>query len=411
MTDVYALIEEQYTNSARLQQLSYGTPEGAAARASTEPQQMYADRLARCPIEHHGDSLYTAYTMADLLFLNKHRNVEQGSRFLGSTRPAIPLGLDGEQHRKYRRLLDPVFAPKRIAPLEAKIRQLANEIIDQFVDNGEVDAYHAWCEPLPSTIFLSVMGLPMSDRDNFISFKNRILGTADPSLSADEVMAQRMEAVAWIQSYFMQDLDLREREAVPRDDMIGWLLTTEVDGDRLTREDVLDILGLLMIAGLDTVAASLACFLSYFARHADQRARIVDDRALLPSAIEELMRFESPVTEGMRRVLVDITLPSGTVLPAGSWVMISWSAANLDPDAFPNPLDVDLERSPNAHIGFASGFHRCLGSHLARMEMRAALDVWHDRIPNYQIAPDVELSYSGNPRAPHQLPLVWPPRI
>ena len=409
MTDINEAIQEMYQKSMQLQSLSYGDPGRAAARASATPQQMYADLAAQCPVQHHGDNLYTLSSREDILFANKHRNVEQGSRFLGSDRPAIPLGLDGEEHRKYRRLLDPVFAPKRIAPLEAGVRRLANEMIDAFIGSGEVDAYDAWCEPLPSTIFLSIMGLPMTDRDQFIAFKNRILGTARAAdLSPEQVMAERMEAVVWMQQYFNRDLDARQAELTARDDMIGWLLTTEVDNERLTRDEVLDILGLLMIAGLDTVAASLACFLSYFARNPEQRERIIANPALIPSAIEELMRFESPVTEGMRRVVGDVTLPSGTALASGSWLMVSWSAANLDPVAFPNPLAVDFDREPNPHIGFASGFHRCLGSHLARMEMSVAIAVWHERIPSYHIAAGHELVYSENPRAPYRLPLVWP---
>jgi cytochrome P450 len=180
-----------------------------------------------------------------------------------------------------------------------------------------------------------------------------------------------------------------------------------VEGERLPREDLLDILGLLMIAGLDTVAASLACFLSHLARHPDERRRLVADPSLWPSAIEELLRFESPVTDGGRIALADLELPSGEHIAAGSRMGISWHAANLDPDVFGDPLEVDFDRAPNPHIGFASGFHRCLGSHLARMEMHVALDVWHQRIPDYEIAPGSDLTYSGNPRAPHHLTLTW----
>jgi cytochrome P450 len=162
-----------------------------------------------------------------------------------------------------------------------------------------------------------------------------------------------------------------------------------------------------MIAGLDTVAASLACFLSYLARHPEQRARLLAEPTLWRSAVEELMRFESPVTEGFRVATADITLPSGTLVPAGSWIHVSWSAADLDPDVFPDPLTVDFERNPNPHIGFASGYHRCLGSHLARMEMVTALQAWHARIPEYRIADDYEMVYTGNPRAPHNLTLTW----
>ena len=155
------------------------------------------------------------------------------------------------------------------------------------------------------------------------------------------------------------------------------------------------------------MAASLACFLSYFARHPEQRARMVADPAGWPSAVEELMRFESPVTDGGRIALEDLDLPSGETVSAGTIMGMSWSAADLDPKYFPDPLTVDLGRSPNPHIGFASGFHRCLGSHLARMEMVVALEVWHARIPDYRIKPGTELVYSGNPRAPHTFPLVW----
>ncbi len=120
------------------------------------------------------------------------------------------------------------------------------------------------------------------------------------------------------------------------------------------------------------------------------------------------MRFESPVIDGYRLVTEDLTLPSGVDVPAGACLLISWSGANLDPAYFPDPLHVDLERKPNPHIGFASGFHRCLGAHLARMEMRVALEVWHERIPDYRVKPGVELVYAGSPRAPHHFPLVWP---
>jgi cytochrome P450 len=217
----------------------------------------------------------------------------------------------------------------------------------------------------------------------------------------------RMEAVAWIHGYFNRELDRRESSAEPGDDIIGGLISTEVEGQRLTREEILDIIGLLMIAGLDTVAASLACFLSYFARHPDRRAEVVADPSLWPGAVEELMRFESPVTDGGRIAKADMVLPSGEAISAGTMMSVCWHAANLDPAAFADPLEVDFTRTNNKHIGFASGWHRCLGSHLARMEMVVAMEAWHERIPNYRIPEGVELVYSGNPRAPHRFPLAW----
>ena len=382
-------------------------PAIAAAAASTDPQPVFAEVAAKCPVRDLGDGTYGLMRVDDIRYVNTHSAVEQGSKYLGSDRPAIPLGLDGPEHRKYRRLLDPVFAPKRVAPLAAQFRELANGLIDTFADAGTVDAYAEWCQPLPSTMFLTIMGLPLDQLDNFIRFKNLILSNADTTKSNEERMADMAEAIGWIHDYFTSDLDAREHETEPRDDMIGWLLTAEVEDYRLTRSDVLDILGLLMIAGLDTVAASLACFLSYFARHPEHRARIVAEPELTRSAVEELMRFESPVTEGFRITREDLTLPSGVTIPAGSWMHLSWTAANLDPAVFPDPLTVDFGRKPNPHLGFASGVHRCLGSHLARMEMEVAIKAWHERIPDYSIAPGETLVYAGNPRAPHRLPLVW----
>jgi cytochrome P450 len=383
-------------------------PDWAAARAGYEPQKFYLDLMSMSPVAYAPSGTPVLLTMDDILFVNKSRSVEQASKFLGSNRPAIPLGLDGPEHTKYRRLLDPVFTAKRVSPLADQVRALANEMIDGFIDRHEVEVYREWCEPLPSQIFLSIMGLPMEDLPGFLNFKELTLGNEQVERESAEVTAaKKAEAVEWIQGYFNRELDARGELDDPGDDMLGWLMKAEAGGEKLTREDIHDILGLLIIAGLDTVAASLACFLAYFARHPEERAKVVAAPSPWPRAVEELMRFESPVTNGGRVALEDLELPSGVKIPAGTMMIASWSAADLDPKYFPEPLTVDLDRSPNPHIGFASGFHRCLGSHLARMEMVVAMEVWHERIPNYRIKPGVELVYSGNPRAPHNCPLVW----
>jgi cytochrome P450 len=408
MSDPQTLMMEGMMRSIECTQRAFGDPESVAARTSDAPQSMYLERSASEPVKDLGNGFFSVVRMDDIVHLTRSRGVLQGSEYLGSDRPAIPLGLDGPRHLKFRRLMDPAFTLKRVTPLATNIRQLANELIDRFEDEGKVDAYSAWCEPLPSTIFLSIMGLPMDRLEDFLHFKDLTLGSGPmANATIEEKFAGRGEGVAWIHDYFNRDLDRREKEAEHGDDMIGWLLASEVDGDRLTREELLDILGLLMIAGLDTVTASLSCFLSFLARHPEQRAKIVAKPEIIPSAVEEMMRFESPVSEGYRRVEEDLDLPSGTTIPAGSFVHVSWSAANLDPNFFDDPMRVDLERSPNRHIGFASGFHRCLGSHLARVELQTAMSVWHERIPDYRVEDGTELSYSVNPRAPHKLPLVW----
>ena len=263
-----------------------------------------------------------------------------------------------------------------------------------------------WCEPLPSSIFLSLMGIPQSDLDYFLSFKNAQL---HPNVDqpVEQILAQMKEGAERCYGYFERVIAERSDRDDGGDDLIGWLLSVEVDGERLSEEEILDIAYLMMIAGLDTVAASLACFLTHLARFPERRRWILADPARWPAAIEELLRFESPVTDGSRMPQVDIEL-SGEKIAAGTVCHVSWSAANLDPDFFDDPLRVDLERSPNPHIAFASGFHRCLGSHLARLELRVALEQFHARIPDYTLDVPVEdLHFSGNPRMPQVLPIAW----
>jgi cytochrome P450 len=386
----------------------FAEAELATAMASPQPQDMLEDLVVHQPVRKFGE-FYAIQTRDDIRYVTKHPQVEQGFKYLGSNRPAIPLGLDGTKHKLYRRLLDPVFTAERVAPLADRVREQANSLIDDFIREGEVEAVSRWCEPLPSRIFLSIMGLPMEDLDRFLRFV-RLSLAEDPStigLSADEFAVVRSEEATWLQGYFTRELDERERAAEQKDDIIGWLLAAEVEGQRLSREELLDILGLLMVAGLDTVASSLACFLSYLARHPEDRTKLVQDPALITSAVEELLRFESPVTQGQRIARADLQLPSGATIPAGSWMQINWHTANLDPKAFEEPLKVDFERKPNPHLAFAAGFHRCLGSHLARLELQIALQVWHERIPDYQLQAGKPLTYGGNPRKPHELWLTW----
>src|SRR5215203_3515125 len=171
MSTVEEEIDAQWARVFDLTSRAFGgTLEGP--RSGAEPQQMYTDLLERCPVRDLGDGFYSLTSMADVQFINRHPDVLQGTKYLGSDRPAIPLGIDGDEHRKYRKLLDPVFSPTRIAPLAGRVEKLAAELIEGFVADGRVDAYHGWCEPLPSSIFLSIMGLPQDQLADFIRFKD-----------------------------------------------------------------------------------------------------------------------------------------------------------------------------------------------------------------------------------------------
>ena len=186
-------------------------------------------------------------------------------------------------------------------------------------------------------------------------------------------------------------------------------MTVDIDGERLTREEILDICFLFLIAGLDTVSDSLTCFYAFLATHPEHRREIVARPQVIPNAVEELLRWESPVPTGVPRVATrDTELPNGARISAGTAVMVNYGAGNVDPAEFPDAFEVRFDREQNRHIAFGGGVHRCLGSHLARRELRTTLREWHRRIPDYAIKPGhEELVYQPGLRSVKDLTLVW----
>jgi cytochrome P450 len=325
---------------------------------------------------------------------------------MGSREPLIPLHVDGERHRNARKLLDPLLAPKMVAPVAPEVKKLANELIDSFVADGHVEMHDAFCVRLPSTIFLRLFGMPPEDTEFLIAMKDRILD--NEGTTADEREELGVLAGDRLRERLRGRIAERHRESVVRDDWIGRFMTFEVDGERLSDDDLVNIMHLFTIAGLDTVTSSLSCLIAWFATHAEERRRVVSDPALLPAAIEELMRFESPVPGGGARWAVEDTEVNGVPVAAGEMVYLCWATANVDPNTFERPLDVALDRSPNRHIAFAAGTHRCLGSHLARVELRAALEQLHERIPEYWVTPGETVAYeSHGVRQALRLPLSF----
>jgi cytochrome P450 len=386
-------------------------PETVQRLLGFEPQPVYRELQDEDPAKETAPGVVRLLGMADILALNKHHDVlgTGGSGpSMGAVRPLIPLDIDGPEHTKYRRILDPVFSPKRVAALEERVRRRAGELIDEFAGKGEADLVQAFTVPLPTTIFLTIMGIPQDRLGYFIDFKDGILRSGfDERLTLEERHRTVAAASARCYAFFEAELADRRRRGEPGDDLIGGLMTAEIDGHRLTDENIQDICYLLMIAGLDTVTASLGCILSWLARHPDERRWVVEDPSRWPLAIEELMRYESPVPGGTRWAIKDIEL-NGRPYRAGTQFHVSWSAANLDPAFFDEPLRVNLQRQPNPHIDFASGWHRCLGSHLARLELRVAMEEFHARIPEYGLAPGAEVPYLPlGVRQPLSLPVVW----
>ena len=248
---------------------------------------------------------------------------------------------------------------------------------------------------------MSLLGLPLDDIEFLLWFKDGVIRPTDEE--------HRAAASPKMIEYLYAELDRREAAGEPGDDLIGGFMTAEVDGHTLTREDVIDITFLLVLAGLDTVAASLSCMIEWLARHPTERQQLVDDPSLLTAAIEELMRVQTPVVAGGRHATADFEI-SGVQVKAGDHLRMMWSAADLDPEVFDDPLTVDFTRQNNRHIAFASGFHRCLGSHLARTELRVAMEVLHERLPDYGLDPRQTPGYKNVAiRCVDPLPLVFTP--
>jgi cytochrome P450 len=330
---------------------------------------------------------------------------------LGNVRPLIPLNVDPPQHSKYRKLLDPLFAPKRMDEQESDITRRVNTFIDGFVDRGECNFTEEFADLFPSSVFLGLMGLPEEELRMFLRLRDGILHPEkhdpDALFDMDKRLAVMNATGEEIYEYFGGLIDKRATD--PANDIVTRFLGAEIDGEKLTREDILDILYLFLIAGLDTVSDSLTCFYAFLATHPDHRRQIVEDPSIIPSAVEELMRWESPVPSSVPRVATEDTeLPNGHKVTQGTAMLISYGAANVDPRTYPDAFEVRFDRTENPHIAFGGGVHRCLGSHLARRELRVTLREWHRRIPDYWIKPGHEvLEYPPGLRHVKDLTLCW----
>lgn len=335
---------------------------------------------------------------------------------LGNERPMIPQQIDPPEQTRFRRLLDPLFSRRRMEALAPAVREHANRLIDAFEADGECEFDAAFAIPLPCTAFLSLFGLPTSELQTFLDMKDGIIRPhkylpppEDTSLEALAAFmkvqdAYRKKTADSMFAYFEEEIARSQGRS--RDDLLGALLGAEIDGEKLTQEEILDICFLLLLAGLDTVTATLGCNVAYLSENPEQRQRLLDKPDLIPGAVEELLRWETPVTAVPRVAKQDVEL-RGFSIKEGDTVTFLIGAANTDDDHFREAHSVDFERERNIHLAFGGGPHRCLGSHLARMELRVAMEEWHRRIPHYRIKPGEMPTYSPGIREVMYLPLVW----
>jgi cytochrome P450 len=315
----------------------------------------------------------------------------------------IPEMLDPPEHTVWRQLLAPHFTPRAMERLEDKVRERCVEVIAQFAGQGHCDFLRDFAWRFPTTIFMDLMGLPLEGQEQFLDWEHQIL---HPSAGDDPEQSQSraFDAMLAVMGYFTELIE--EKRAHPSDDLLSSSLDWEIDGKPIPLEDLLSWCLLMFMAGLDTVSIQLSYSFWHLAGHPDDRARIAGDPSLIPAAVEEFLRCFAFVAPA-RKVMQDADF-HGCPLKQGDMVLVPLSGATRDPARFEDAGTVRIDRSENNHIAFGSGPHRCLGSHLARRELRVALEEWHRAIPDYRLTEGVEVTeHGGGLYAIDRLELSW----
>jgi cytochrome P450 family 130 len=302
--------------------------------------------------------------------------------------------MDPPRHTELRALVSRAFTPKRMADLEPRIREVARELTDRFVPTGTCDLVADFAAPLPSTVIGEAIGVPPEHLESFRGWTEQFISITGPEDFAD--------AAAKIYGLFGELL--AERKRSPRDDLMSALIAAEIDGEHLTDEELLGFCFLLLIAGNDTTTTLIGLGAELLARHPDQRAELVADPALIPGALEEMLRIEAPTQVLPRTAMRDVEL-HGVTIPEGSRVMLIWGAANLDDREFDDPERFDIHRKIQRHLSFGHGAHHCLGAALARLEGRIAFEELLGRIPEYEVVGTPVHYASSWARAFQALPL------
>lgn len=317
----------------------------------------------------------------------------------GESRPfggAPPITSDPPFHHHARRLLLPAFAPQKITAMEAETRAFCHQLIDNLGDRDVIDAADEYAKHIPPAVIAHMLDLPLADGELFRDFIHTALeGVAE---------SQEVRQAGWQKLDAYLDVRIAERSANLGDDLLSFLLTTELNGQRLHPDHVRGTVALLLIAGIDTTWSAIGSSLWHFGKTPSDLARLVREPELLSTAVEEMLRAYAPVT--MARVVAKDVEVGGCPMKEGDWVLLPFPAANRDPSAFERADEVLIDREVNRHSAFGLGIHRCIGSNLARMEVRIALEVFVERYPMFELADPSAVTWSvGQVRGPRSLPL------
>jgi cholest-4-en-3-one 26-monooxygenase len=362
------------------------------------PHDWFATLRREAPVHWHpepdgGPGFWCVTRYDDVVTVNRDNQTFSSSRgavFIWDLAPdeleqqrLMMLNMDPPMHTRYRRLVNKGFTPRMVDELEQTIRERTRAILDKVVPRGQCDFVVDVAAELPLQVIADILGVPQADRHKMFDWSNRMVGSEDPEYAVSQEQAQQasMELFA-----YAAKLAEEKRAQEPRGaDLISVLSEAEVEGERLTQLEIDLFFMLLTVAGNETTRNLISHGLLMLLDHPDQLQRVRDHRELLPGAVDEMLRYASPVMHFRRTATKDLTL-GDTAIAEGDKVVIWYSSANRDETVFADPMRFDIQRSPNEHVAFGGGGpHFCLGANLARMEIRVIFDELLDRWDNLEL--------------------------
>jgi len=379
-------------SSAPVVPVDLSTPE---AFAEGVPHALFAKLRAESPVafcseRNGGPGFYSVFRRADVVHVSKHprlfsshlgTNIEDQPPEALAQLQTILINMDPPQHVKYRALVRRGFTPQQIGAMTPHVAQLAREVVDRVASKGECDFVAEVAAELPLLVICELMGVPASDRRRIFDLSNRLIGFDDPEFQTSKDDGMAAAAEMWAYAHQLGE----QRRAKPMGDLVSDLVNGSVDGAKLTELEFDNFFLLLAVAGNETTRNAISGGLLALMEHRGQWERLLSDRSLLDTAVDEIVRWVSPVIHFRRTATFDTEL-AGIAIPAGAKVVMWYASANRDAAAFARADVFDVARSPNPHLGFGIGEHFCLGSHLARLEIRCLFEELLRRLPDIELA-------------------------
>jgi cytochrome P450 len=377
-----------------------------------DPYPIWDELRTRCPVAHsdryggtwlpvrHEDVAAVAYDTEHFT----SRSVVVSEVRPGPDDLPAPIGLappitsDPPFHALARRLLLPAFSPKPIEALEPFTRELCVELLDATAGKPQIDAAVDYAQHIPLRVIVRMLGFPQEDADVFRRFIRMVLEDVDQSAEERQAVVDEGELDVYM------DARIAEHLADPQDDLTSFLLNAELDGNKLDPDHVRGTMVLLMIAGIDTTWSAIGASLWHLAQSPADRQRLAGEPELMATAVEEFLRAYAPVT--MARLVAKDFDFQGRSMKEGDWLLLPFPAANRDPESFADADKVQIDRAENRHAAFGLGIHRCIGSNLARMELRVAIEEWMKRYPDFELVDATKVTWSaGQVRGPRTIPV------